>query len=429
MEVISLALDCSISYLFWPQFPGSLNLSSFSLGLWDSLVPFDLNPMAPFLVSPLSLGFLYSFLFSDQFFLSGVAQCLGPFWAQFHGPFSLKAFSLGLRNCFNLNPMVLGFFNPLPLLSSIPLHLQFKCFPCLWDWGIPWPLQSQSLVCGTVLCLWAQSLNFFKVNPLFLGFLPPLTIFSSFPAFGDDCISYPFGLQSHVFWGLMNQSLTPFKLNPLFLRFFNLLPFFRSGPCPPQSQCLVFGILGSLGPFDLWSLDFGIVQSLSPFELHPLAPFELYPLVLELFNPFVLTLISMVLGLFSPSILWTSILWPLQSQCLEIEGTKWLRLLSPFHFSSSIPQLWNCRDQILLLAHICSYNIQPRPASLIEADSSIEFALLIKHSWPPDSGKFMGCGDSQAGKQEYLCLFSGSSSLLFPVVFSGMRTCAVQWGK
>lgn len=88
---------------------------------------------------------------------------------------------------------------------------------------------------------------------------------------------------------------------------------------------------------------------------------------------------------------------------------------------SSVPQLWNCRGQILLLAHICSYNIQPGPASLIEADSSVEVALLIKHSWPPDSGKFMGCGDSQAGKQENLCLFSGSSSLLFPL-------SSLEWG-
>lgn len=241
------------------------------------------------------------------------------------------------------------------------------------------------------------SLTPLDCSPMYFGdwWISPSPLSNSIPCFWDSSIPYPFSDRVRV----------PLNLSALSLGFWDLLapliliPWFWDCSIPQPLWA------PSLSPFWALSLGFGIVQSLCPHShFHGFG-------IVQSFYPL------------------DSILWPLQSQCLEIEGTKGLRLLSPFHFLSSIPQLWNCRDQILLLAHICSYNIQPRPASLIEADSSIEFALLIKHSWPPDSGKFMGCGDSQAGKQEYLCLFSSSSSLLFPVVFSGMRTCAVQWGK
>lgn len=77
-----------------------------------------------------------------------------------------------------------------------------------------------------------------------------------------------------------------------------------------------------------------------------MAPFELCPLVLGLFNPFdIFTLNSIILGSFS---LFISLeLNPLVPSNLNALA---LGLLNPFHFMSQIPQLWNCRDQILLQA-------------------------------------------------------------------------------
>lgn len=296
--------------------------------------------------------------------------------------------------------MGLGFFNPLPLFSSIPLHLQSQCLPCLWDGPLAPAISVPCL--WNFLCLWAQSCNFFKLSPLLLGFLPPLPLFSSIPAFGDDWISYPFGLHSHVLLGIEES------ISYLF-----------------QTQTLVFGILQSLTLFQIKS----VATSISVFCLWDmwdiLAPFFGFRMVQSQFFPWFWDcsipqpLWAQSLGPFWALSLDFGIvqsLWPLQSQCLGFgivqyfypSGTQSfgpfnlsalsLGLLNPFCFMSSNPQVWNFRGQILLLAHICSYNIHP--ASLIEDDSLLEVALLIKPLWPPDSGTFMGCGHSQGGKWE-----------------------------
>lgn len=310
LEVILLALGLLNPLLLLTSVPWLPQSQCFFFGIVGSLGPFWSQSHGPFFIQSFVFGFPQFFpLFRGRFFLSGAAQSLGPFWTQFHGPFNLKAFSLGLGNPFNLSPFNL---NSMGWDSSIlyPFSTQFLCtfsLNAFLVFGmVPWPLQSQSLVCGiscvfelspsiflnSIPCFWDSSFLFpFLDQSLLLGmteFLTPL-----------DCIPM-------YFWGLMSQSLTYFKLKPLFLGFFNPLSFFRSGLWPPQSQYFVFGIVGSLGPF-FWFQDGSI------------------------------PIFSLILGLFNPSASLSSIPWPLLSTI------PWFWDCSiPLTSSTSMPWFWDC---------------------------------------------------------------------------------------